>query len=69
MGKNNSVSAENRMFLYVNEDHCIRCDSRSKQREHLCGGCVEYLEENVGEEIKYFNVQPVSNYGRSSDIV
>jgi hypothetical protein len=46
--RHSSLTDDDRLVFYVNEDHCIRCDSASQQKVHLCSGCLEYLREEIG---------------------
>ena len=54
LNKDNSVSGGERLTFYTYDEHCVRCDPGSKQRRHLCGGCYEYLREEVGEPYRYY---------------
>ena len=39
LNKDNSLSRGERLVFYAYDEHCVRWDSGSKQRRHLCGGC------------------------------
>ena len=59
MGKNNPICDESRLIVYESEEHCIRCDPKSSNQSHLCSRCVDYLEEEVDEPLKYGLDQPL----------